>query len=193
MISLNKYIQEKLVVNKNYNIKYYPKSWDELRHIIVDRFKELGPGTEQTPIDFNDVDVSEMTTFYNLSTRQGVFDSTKFKYIDISNWDVSKVENMSYMFCQCDNLKSVGDISNWNILNVEKTYAMFLLCKNLISIGDLSKWKILKVEDMRYMFSECRNIKSVGDLNKWDVSNVEHMKHMFYNAGITNIPKWYKE
>ena len=65
MKSLNQYIKEKLIVNKNYkDASVSPKSFDELRKIIEDRYDKLGPGTKQNPIDFNDIDVSNIDSFF---------------------------------------------------------------------------------------------------------------------------------
>ena len=66
MKTLNQYIQEKLIINKDYHDNtIVVKSFDELRKIINDRYNKLGPGTEQNPIDFNDIDVSHIDSFYN--------------------------------------------------------------------------------------------------------------------------------
>ena len=100
MKTLNQYIQEKLIINKDYrDNKIVVKSFNELRKIIVYRYNKLGPGTEQNPIDFNDVDVSNIDSFCNDKNR--LFSGTKFKYIDISDWNVSNVRTMSYMFAYC--------------------------------------------------------------------------------------------
>ena len=120
MKTLNQYIKEKLVINKDY--KDYKddivvKSFDELRKIIKYRYNKLGPGTKQDPIDFNDIDVSNLDSFCN-NKYQGIFEGTKFKYIDITYWDVSNIESMRGMFYGCEELKSVGDISKWNVSNV---------------------------------------------------------------------------
>ena len=81
-------VDEKLVINKDYrDNKIFVKSFDELKKIIKDRYKKLGPGTQQKPIDFNDIDVSDIHSFCN-SKGKGIFEITKFKYIDISDWDV---------------------------------------------------------------------------------------------------------
>ena len=113
MKSLAKYLNEKLVINKDYNDLYAcePETFEELRKIIKDRYKKLGPGTKQKPIDFNDVDVSNIDSFYDENTNNGIFDETKFEYIDISDWNVSNVKNMMFMFYECKQLKSVGDLS----------------------------------------------------------------------------------
>ena len=107
-------MDEKLVINKNYKDLYtcVPKSFDELRKIIEDRYKKLGPGTKQKPIDFNDVDVSNIDSFYDKNNDRGIFDETKFKYIDISDWNVSNVKDIGRMFYGCMRLKSIGDLSD---------------------------------------------------------------------------------
>ena len=194
MKTLNQYMQEKLIVNKNYNqYIYVPKSFKELRKIIKDRYEKLGPGTEQNPIDFNDIDVSNIDSFCNNKNKVGIFERTKFEYIDISDWDVSNVKDMVGMFHKCKQLKSVGDISYWNVSKVEGMSIMFYSCEQLTSVGDLSNWNVSSVKNMYYMFYECKQLKSVGDLSNWNVSNVKFMNDMFNKSGITNIPKWYKK
>lgn len=219
MKDLKQYIEEKLVVNKKYDsYEYHPKTWNELRQIIEDRYEEQGPGTKVEPIDFNDIDVSGMTTFYNIDNHMGIFQHTDFEYIDVSNWDVSNVKNAQNMFVSCEYLISVGDLSNWNISNVKNMgwmfngcyklksidisnwdvsnvqymKYMFYQCFKLESIGDISGWDISNVKDMTGMFNTCEKLKSVGNLSKWDVSNVKDMRWMFEDSGITNKPSWYK-
>ena len=167
MKNLKQYIKEKLIINKDYKSPYtcVPRSCDELRKIIEDRYDKLGPGTENDPIDFNDVDVSNVNSFYNDNINIGIFEQTNFEYIDISGWNVSNVKNMLGVFYMCEQLKSIGDLSSWNVSNVE---------------------------DMSHMFSECKQLKSVGDLSNWNISNVKDMRFMFDKSGIINIPKWYK-
>ena len=137
MKSLNQYIQEKLIINQRFDEKLIinknysdaglsPKSFNELRKIIEDRYNKLGPGTEQSPIDFNDIDISNLDSFYN--KHKGIFEKTDFKYIDISDWNVSNVTNMESMFYECKKLESVGDISSWNVSNVTDMIYMFYGC-----------------------------------------------------------------
>ena len=65
MKQLNQYIKEKLIINKDYKSPYtcVPTSFDKLRKIIENRYKKLGAGTKQNPIDFNDIDVSNLHYF----------------------------------------------------------------------------------------------------------------------------------
>ena len=125
---INQRFDEKLIINKDYKDAYTcaPNTVEELRKIIEDRYNEFGPGTKNNPIYFNDVDVRNIDSFYDNNINIGIFDGTKFEYIDISDWDVSNVKNMMGTFSGCKNLKSVGDLSNWNVSKVKNTFAMFM-------------------------------------------------------------------
>ena len=128
MKTLNQYIKEKLIVNKDYNdVEIVVKSFDELRNIIEDRYDKLGPGTEHNPIDFNDIDVSNLDSFYD-NNKGGIFEKTKFKYINISYWDLSNVRSTRNMFYDCNELESIGDISKWNVSKVSDKAGMFHCC-----------------------------------------------------------------
>ena len=184
MKPLNQYIQEKLIVNKDYRDgMIVVKSFDELRKIIEDRYDKLGPGTKRNPIDFNDIDVSNLNTFSN-DKGKGIFEYTDFKYIDISYWDVSNITNMEDMFFYCKELKSVGDISNWDVSKVTNMQSMFYKCKELKSVGDISKWDISNVTNMIRMFYGCNSFNQ--DISDWDVSSVTNMEYIFYNCKSFN-------
>ena len=191
MKPLNQYIKEKLIINKDYRDNtIVVKTFDELRNIVIDRYNKLGPGTKQNPIDFNDIDVSNLDSFCD--RNMGIFSRTDFKYIDISYWNVSSVTDMSCVFWGCLELKSVGYLSYWNVSNVKSTYNMFFGCKELESVGDISEWDVSNVRTMRYMFAYCKELKSVGDISYWNVSKVTDMWGMFLDCKFFNqdISKW---
>ena len=91
MKSLTQFIQEKLVIKKStsFNHKYFPQTKKELREIIEKCIKDEGE-----EVDLNDINVSEITDMSNL------FSGLDFNG-DISNWDVSKVKDMRFMFSSC--------------------------------------------------------------------------------------------
>ena len=160
MKKLNQYIQEKLIINKDYHDnKIVVKSFNELRKIIEDRYDKLGPGTKQDPIDFNDIDVSNLDSFYGKYNKgiynKGIFEDKYFKYIDISDWDVSNIKSMRCMFWGCLELKSVGDLSNWDVSKVTDMWGMFYHCGKLKSVGNISKWDVSNVIHSTYMFKKC--------------------------------------
>ena len=182
MKTLNQYIKEKLIINKDYHdSKIVVKSSDELRKIIEQRYDEYGPGTKLNPIDFNDIDVSNIDSFcgkYGI----GIFEETNFKYIDISDWDVSNIKSMRNMFFMCTELKSVGDISKWNVSKVTNMSGMFHSCKYFNQ--DISSWDVSNVTAMEFMFKNCYSFNQ--DISDWNVSKVMYKYHTFYNCSIKN-------
>ena len=184
MKPLNQYIKEKLIINKDYRDNtIVVKSFYVLRKIIKDRYDKLGPGTKQDPIDFNDIDVSNIDSFYNYQTTyKGIFERTQFKYIDISEWDVSNVKSMRCMFSDCEELESIGDISSWDVSKVTNMSSMFYRCKKFNQ--DISSWDVSKVTSMSNMFCGCNSFNQ--DISDWDVSNVTNMEYIFYNCKSFN-------
>ena len=180
MKPLNQYIKEKLIINKDYRDNtIVVKSFDELRKIIVDRYIKLGPGTKQNPIDFNDIDVSNLDSFCN-NNDIGIFEGTNFKSIDISDWDVSNIKSMRYMFAYCETLESVGNLLKWNVSEVTNMSSMFYGCKSFNQ--DISNWNVSKVTDMTCMFDRCKSFNQ--DISGWDVSKVKFKTYIFLNCPI---------
>ena len=109
--------------------------------------------------------VTNMTRMFEWASRG---DGNPWTIGDISGWDVSKVEDMSYMFNSAG--KGAG---SW-------------------TVGDISNWDTGSVTNMAYMFIEAGYSAatwSLGDIGKWNVSNVQDMSHMFTNAGY-NATNW---
>ena len=190
MKQLSTYIKEKLIINKDYRDNtIVVKSFDELRKIIEDRYDKLGPGTKENPIDFNDIDTSNITTF------NGLFSRLEFGYIDISSWNTSKVNSMMYMFYDCDELVSIGDIGEWDVSNVKTFRGMFFDCVILKSIGDLTDWKVTdKLTDTALMFCMCYKLKNIGNICRWEMKNVSNTCQMFQRCDeleyIGDVSSW---
>ena len=88
MKTLQNYITEKILINKNSKIayNYYPKTKDKLKDIIKRRIESEG-----NECDLNDIDTS------NIIDMSSLFEDSDFNG-DISKWDVSNVTNMDSMF-----------------------------------------------------------------------------------------------
>ena len=122
--------------------------------------------------------------------------------IDLSNFDTSKVTNMSNMFLGMSNLTSLN-LSNFdtsqvtnmagmffNILllttldfssfNTSKVTSMSNMFNNMPSLTtlDLSSFDTSNVTDMRYMLSSMRNLTTL-DLSNFNTSQVTNMNGMF--------------
>ena len=91
MKTLQNYITEKILINKNSKIlyNYHPKTKDELKDIINKRIKSEG-----NECDLNDIDTS------NITDMLWLFEHSEFNG-DISKWDVSNVILMTDMFDNC--------------------------------------------------------------------------------------------
>ena len=142
MKQINKYIQERLHINKDtgnhdHHYNYHPKTKDELKKLVNKLIKERGDDA-----DLNDIDTSKITDMSYL------FYEFEFNG-DISNWDVSNVEDMSYMFMGSKFTGENGDISKWDVSNVYDMSSMFSYSE---FNGDISNWDVSNVKYMRGMF-----------------------------------------
>ena len=186
MKNLKDIINEKLVINKNTKINkyhYYPQDAKELKELVYKLIKERG-----NDADLNDIDTSKITNMDELFRLNDYKETTLSNFNgDISEWDVSKVRDMSFMF---DGSKFNGDISKWDVSKVKNMSFMFDDSKFTGQHGDISNWNVSNVEDMKCMF---RDSNYFGNISKWDISNVKYGKDIFKRAP-SNIkkPKLYK-
>lgn len=185
-------LSEKLIVNKDYKkyIKYYPSTTDELRQIILDRYEEQGPGTKNKPIDFNDIYIGDMKSLnFGDTPLVGVFSGMSYEYIDVSNWDVSYVKDMSCVFSHCWKIKEL-DLSDWDVSNVKDMSHMFDNCVDLQKLN-ISNWNVSNVTDMSNMFDSCIDLHPLN-IQNWNVTNVKDITDMFNGCKKDIVPKWYK-
>ena len=129
----------------------------------------------------------------------------------ISDWNVSYVTNMSFLFGMAYSFNE--NISNWNVSNVTDMSKMFygavafnqplnecdvsnvrdmtgMFCNAQAFNQPLNKWNVSNVTNMSIMFNLAESFNQ--DISDWDVSNVENMEYMFCNAPAFNQPlnKW---
>ena len=135
MRSLNEYLttDERSAINER-SVNYTkPRSVKVLQKIIKQRIAEQGPNC-----DLNDIDVSGMKSMSHLfcGDTDGVDKVLNSFNGDISQWDVSNVKDMGWMFCKS---QFNGDISKWDVSKVENMENMFSSSK---FNGDISRWKV---------------------------------------------------
>lgn len=99
--------------------------------------------------------------------------------IDLSNFDTSKVTDMSYMF---DNTfynifdPASIDFSNFNTSKVNDMMCMFTSCRGLTTL-DLSSFDTSKVENMWGMFNNCISLTTIKGVI--DMKSCNRYSNMF--------------
>jgi surface protein len=112
----------------------------------------------------------------------------------IGIWDVSQIQDFSYLFAASDfdgsgvfNPAAANfneDISGWNVSSVRDVSFMFYGATSFNQ--PLADWNVSSMTDMRYMFQLASSFSHpIGD---WDVSSVTDMRHMFQDASSFNHP-----
>ena len=176
MKHLNTYITEYIIKKKlvkpiysGTSILYTPKNNGELADLIIKLLND-----DET--NLNCIDVSNIKVMQNLFDY--VNDNVIVKDIDISEWDVSNVIDMTEMFTNCNKFNC--DLSKWDVSKVKYMDNMFDSCYNFTGKG-LENWDVSNVTNMEFMFAECDNFEGKS-IENWDVSNVENMEDMFENC-----------
>ena len=131
--------------------------------------------------------------------------------IDLSNFDTSKVTNMSNMFLGMSNLTSLN-LSNFDTSQVTNMSSMFGFMSNLTSLNlsnfdtsqvtnmagmffnilllttlDFSSFNTSKVTNMSNMFNNMPSLTTL-DLSSFDTSNVADMRYMFFSmSNLTTL------
>ena len=102
------------------------------------------------------------------------------KYGEISDWDVSQVKHMGWLFVHQNTF--TADLGKWVTTEVTDMTAMFQGCSSFN--GDVSKFDISNVKYISHMFYGARSFNV--DVSKFDVSKVTRMQKMFEGATSYN-------
>ncbi|PPE06162.1 BspA family leucine-rich repeat surface protein [Williamsoniiplasma lucivorax] len=114
--------------------------------------------------------------------------SAKVKFNqDLSNWNTSKIIDMSFMFEDVTTFEGKG-LKSWDVSKVENMKYMFSGSPRFNQ--NLSEWKTTSLKNMQYMFHNATAFQGNG-LESWDVSKVTNMYGTFrkakaFNGNITN-------
>ena len=127
-------------------------------------------------------DLSNVTTMQKMFTNAfGLNGST-----DLSNWDVSNVQDFTDMFVNARNFN--GDITTWDVSSATNLSGVFLYCSAFNQ--DIGGWDVANATTMNRMFASATSFNQ--DLSSWDVSSVTDMTDMFNTATAfdQNIGSW---
>ena len=104
---------------------------------------------------------------------------------NVSNWNMSRVTNISFMFCQA---RAFNQILNWDVRQVTTTQSLFELCDKFNQ--PMVQLSFENLTNTASMFENA--IVFNQELNDMDVSKVTNMSKMLYAAKKFNRPlnKW---
>ena len=144
MKQINQFITEYIIkkkldkpIDSEDHYEYYPKTKQEL----IENINQL---IKKNIYDFNCIDTSAITNMshlFDMSLDILIRYSVKDVYFDVSEWNVSNVTDMSYMFYDCKRFNC--NLSGWDVSSVTDMYSMFYDCK--LFNQDLSDWNVSNV------------------------------------------------
>lgn len=140
---------------------------------------------EENLVDIIGLEKWDVSHFSDMS---GMFSNCKqLRSIgNVSSWVTANVKNFSNMFSRCLNLQKVPGVGDWNVSKGENFFAMFFDCSNLNDIGDLSGWEVKNAINFHHIFCGCRKLCHIGDLSDWNVENVKNFNGMFADCQELN-------
>ncbi len=126
---------------------------------------------------------------WDVSTIQDMSSTFYFASIfnsDISEWDVSKVKSMRSMFNQAAVFNQ--DIGGWNMDSVTSVIGMFNSARAFNQ--DIGSWNISNISSLASMFEGASAFNQ--PIDSWDVSNMRSMSRVFFGARAFNqdISSW---
>ena len=115
----------------------------------------------------------------DIDKNENYFDGLNSKDMNIIKikWD-DIILTTRNMFKNCYNITEI-DLSNFDISKVKDISKMFFNCTSLASLN-LSNFKTSLVKDMSYMFYACQSLISLN-LSKFNTLEVINMNNMFFN------------
>ena len=183
---LNSFEQRKLENKINKKEKYlnYENEKEIKENCIIEINNEVIPFNYFHKFREEGLYLIKYSFLNNLTNSNSMFyDCEFFKTIDLSHFRTENITNMSYMICNCFNLKSIiisNYLENFDTSNVTDMKCMFCGCNSLIEL-DLSNLNTEKVTNMAYMFGYCTSLSEL-DLTSFNTKKVINMSYMFYTC-----------
>ena len=118
----------------------------------------------------------------NVVTMESMFlDCKELTYLNLYNFNTSKVTNFNAMFGFCNKLENIYGLENFDTRNITKMESIFNSCNSLKYL-DLSNFDMSNVTSLDYLFKECFKLKQIKGLKKFNTSKVINMTGVFLNC-----------
>lgn len=194
MKTLTQHIEERLIINKNFNRKklFKPINVKELKDYINSRVDELIKNDDNI-LDMSNVDLSSLKP--NSSNDKPLYQIfrdplqkvRKMITVDVSDWDVTGYKRIDCVFFECSCIETISGLDTWDVSDVKDFAGLFSQCNNLKNI-DVSGWKLNKAYTLLAMFYGCKSLTKINGIDTWDFGNNKgiDMENMFYNCKNLN-------
>ncbi|MGG5325522.1 hypothetical protein IGJ62_003212 [Enterococcus pernyi] len=165
--------QKNLIIDQNFINQIRDKGATVKQVILQNKFFLMAKDVEIVRVDTNiDVPVKVTGSLYWVKLYQN---RTNLREFNLGNAEITKIDDLSYMFSGCTNLEKV-------VMKNMKSYffdSMFLNCLKLteVDLGVLTEGL-----EMPNMFSGCRSLKTVNSLNNWKTDYITKVQGMFNNC-----------
>ena len=140
---------------------------------------------EQEIKNILEIDLSNFDTskVTNMSSMFGSM--SKLTTLNLSSFNTSKVADMSNMFYGMSKLTNLN-LSNFDTSKVTNMSGMFSIMPSLTTL-DISSFDTSKVTDMGFMFSGMSKLTTLN-ISNFDTSKVTYMRYMFNNmSNLTTL------
>ena len=177
------------------------KNGDEV--IIANNVDKPIKANQDMSYVFSDLNVSTINNINyidmsNCQSMERMFQRSKIVNLDLSSFDTSNVNNMSYCFESMHSLKNLAGLENFDVSNVTTFAYLMNDDMALLTVPNLSGWSVTdKCTNLSYMLASIAytpGVKSSSlwpsdvDYSGWNVSNVTNMSGLFMGAfNITNL------
>ncbi|MCL6259841.1 BspA family leucine-rich repeat surface protein [Aquiflexum sp. TKW24L] len=105
----------------------------------------------------------------------------------IENWDVSNVNDMSYMFAGTAFNQPIEKWDVSNVINMEGMFSVGHDFSTSVFNQPIGNWNVSKVSNMEYMFYGNENFNQ--NLSKWCVAKIPIFPKDFYSNPVWTLPK----
>ena len=207
IIKYNKELQKKIDIGVN-DYKYYFENYSPIEIEIIPADKKyiffMNPTSEMNDYNYhlyiNDInrEIKKKYLFkkkdkvkkikivmeHEIKSFSKLFQRCDIKSITFKKFNRKNINDMSYMFNECDSLEEFN-FSNFNTDNVINMKYMFNKCSSLQRLN-LSNFNTNNVTNMSYMFNECRSLKEL-DISNFNTAKVTDMSYM-----ISHLPSLVK-
>ena len=145
---------------------------------------EMFSGANHTGSDTMDVEgLDKLNMSHSKSTARMFNDVVINSPINLSSWDMSSVEDTSYMFYLFSPVND-QDLSSWNMSSVKNTSGMFQY-SDIDKLQGIGKWDLSHVEEASSMYSLIVPTKDMSIPE--NMRSVTNASSMFANSDLTHI------